>query len=357
MGPGPASHTVLSDALDAAGVYVGMTRGQDANRLHVVTADLDDAREQFVLALERDRADRGLAAATRAAREAVAGLAADGPVRAVTIERARLGEQIEHAEREASKWERAAVVLSRQAREQRAEADQQQSLVAAAEQNAQRARAEVLAPLIEQATADGTAYLAARSRVWETSSAHRTARGLRKRNAARALSAAVDEHRSVETAARRRWSTLPETTAALAPWAASVAEQEADADPRVTEMRERADGTRQGQQRLTARQSRERADLRRHVFGDRTPSSAQAQAVRWRARAAAARHDLAEIDALPITEAAQLLRARAARATAEPTASEPATAVTRAPAAEPDRWHSPSPGHRPSHERDLGPSL
>ena len=84
------SHTVLSDALDAAGVYVGMTRGRTSNQLHIVAADLDDAREQFDLALERDRADRGLAAATRAAREAIAGLAAHGPVERVNAERARL---------------------------------------------------------------------------------------------------------------------------------------------------------------------------------------------------------------------------------------------------------------------------
>lgn len=353
----PASHTVPSDALDASGVYVGMTRGRQANYLHVVADDVDDAREQFVLALERDRADRGLAAATQTAREAVAGLTDDGPVRVVNIERTRLGEQIERADQRAARWEHAAAALNHQAQGHRAEADERQSLVTAAEQDAQRVRAEVLAPLVEQATADGTAYLAARSRVWEAPAAHRDARGLRKRNTARALSAAVDEHRSIETAARRRWGTLPETTAALASWAASVAQQEADADPRVTEVRQRVDDTRQDQQHLTARQSRERADLRRQVLGDRAPSSTQAQAVRWRAQAEAARHNLAEVEALPITEAARLLRDRAARATAERTASEPATAATQAPVAEPDRWYSPSPGHRPSRERDLGPSL
>ncbi|WP_350349059.1 AAA family ATPase [Agromyces sp. G08B096] len=70
----PESHTILEDAMDAAGVYVGMTRGRNANRLHVIATDLYDAREQFVLALERDRADRGLATATAAARESVRGL-------------------------------------------------------------------------------------------------------------------------------------------------------------------------------------------------------------------------------------------------------------------------------------------
>ena len=71
----PESHTILGDAMDASAVYVGMTRARNSNRLHVVAADLDDAREQFVLALERDRADRGLANATAAARESVQGLA------------------------------------------------------------------------------------------------------------------------------------------------------------------------------------------------------------------------------------------------------------------------------------------
>lgn len=70
-----ASHTVLSDAMNAAGAYVGATRGQNANRLHVIAADLDDARQQFVLTLQRDRADRGLASAAAAARKSVRGLA------------------------------------------------------------------------------------------------------------------------------------------------------------------------------------------------------------------------------------------------------------------------------------------
>jgi ATP-dependent exoDNAse (exonuclease V) alpha subunit len=69
------SHTILGDAMDSAAIYVGMTRGRNFNQLHVVAADLDDAREQFILATERDRADRGLAHATAEAREFVRGLA------------------------------------------------------------------------------------------------------------------------------------------------------------------------------------------------------------------------------------------------------------------------------------------
>lgn len=69
------SDTILGDAMDAAGVYVGMTRGRNANRLHLVASSFDDAREQFVLATERDRADRGLTHATAVARESIRGLA------------------------------------------------------------------------------------------------------------------------------------------------------------------------------------------------------------------------------------------------------------------------------------------
>lgn len=69
------SHTVLGDRMDAAGIYVGMTRGRNSNRLHVVAPDFDDAREQFVFATECDRADRGLAKATASAQESMRGLA------------------------------------------------------------------------------------------------------------------------------------------------------------------------------------------------------------------------------------------------------------------------------------------
>lgn len=194
----PASHTVLSDALDAAGVYVGMTRGQQTNRLHVVAADAEDAREQFVTALERDRADRGLVAATQAAREAVAGLAADGPVRLVNAERARLTERIEHADQQAEKWEQVLTALDRQREAHRAESDEQREAVATADARAAQVRSEVVAPLIEQATIDGTAYLTGRERMWEAQTAHGQAGRLRRRAAGRAATEAASEHRATE---------------------------------------------------------------------------------------------------------------------------------------------------------------
>jgi exodeoxyribonuclease V alpha subunit len=66
-----AAHLVLGDHTGAAAAYVGMTRGRSANTAHLVAADVDDAREQWIAAFSRDRADLGPAhAAGLAAREA-----------------------------------------------------------------------------------------------------------------------------------------------------------------------------------------------------------------------------------------------------------------------------------------------
>lgn len=94
-----AEHTHLAYASTADGVQGATVPGS-----HTVLSD----------ALDRDRADRGLLAATQAAREAVAGLAADGSVRLVNAERARLTGQIKHADRQAERWERAAAAPDRQ---------------------------------------------------------------------------------------------------------------------------------------------------------------------------------------------------------------------------------------------------
>ena len=327
------SQTVLSDALDAAGVYVGMTRGRNTNGLHIVAESLEDARGQFIAALERDRADRGLTAATQTAREAVTGLVADGPVLLINTERARLAERIEHADQQAGKWERAAAALARQAQTHHAEAGEQSMIVAATEVTAEQVRTELAGLLLRQATQDGAAYLQTRARMWEASAAYRTARGLLKRSAARESTAADEEHRTIETATLRRWGSAPQTLEGIEPWAATVAQREAGADPRVTQTHDRVDEARQAQQRLTTRQSQERADLRRHVFGDRAPSNPQAQTARWRERAEGAQRDLASIEALPPVEAARLIRTRAEQEQWQREVAERALAERRARAA------------------------
>ncbi|MFT4220180.1 MAG: MobF family relaxase [Microbacterium sp.] len=348
----PESHTILTDALSAAGVYVGLTRGREANRLHVVSADLGDAREQFAAALERDRADRGLREATERARLAVAGIVADGPATIVNAERARLTKLIEQAERATSKWEREAAAFATLANRHKNETDKQKAMVTAAEAEAQRVRAAVADPLIAQATADGTAVITAQSRVWEASRTRSATRGFRKRSAARALSAAIRERETAETAARQRWGSIPATATSVEGWAATVAGREADAHPRVVEQRERVADAKQKQQELAARHTQQNRALIAQAFGDRTPSSPRKLAAQWRAQVETARRDLATIEALPVAEAAQLIRDRAAQEQARREAAERALVARKARAMQlhdftrrpPDRGPTP-----PSH--------
>ncbi|WP_422933056.1 MobF family relaxase [Sinomonas sp. P47F7] len=305
----PESHTVLSDGLDAAGVYVGLTRGREVNRLHVVAADLGDAREQFAAALERDRADRGLAEATQRAWAAASGLATDGPVRVVNTERARLADQIKHADQQAAKWERAAAASARQARKQQDDAEEQQAVVAPATGTAEEQQA-VVAP------ATGTA-----------------------------------EELRAEVDASRHWGSVPQTADGVESWAASVAHREAD--PRAVDARAGATEAHEDQQMPGARHVQERANLRRRVFDHRSPGNALAQVERWHERAEAARRDLAFIEALPVTEAAQLISARADREQARREAAERVAAERRARAAKPHDF-TRRPGDRGPMRSDRG---
>ncbi len=163
--------------------------------------------------------------------------------------------------------------------------------------------------------------LSARDRTWEASRAQASAGQLHRRAAARTVAQATVAHCEAEAATLNRWTRLPQTSTGIPAWAESVAQQAADADPRVTEMRDRADDARDEQQQLIARHARERAELRRHLLGSH-PTNAAAQASRWRQQAKTARHDLAAIEALPVIDAAQLINDRAARAEAERRAVE-----------------------------------
>jgi hypothetical protein len=333
------SHTVLSDALDAAGVYVGMTRGRNSNRLHIVAADLEDAREQFIAALERDRADRGLVDGTRAAKEAVKGLVADGPVRLVTAERARLSQLIVHAERQAEKWERAAAALDRQWTAHQAEYEPQQELVATAVVHAGKVRAKIAAPLMEQAASDGTAYLIARQKMWEATGVRDRAGRLGKRAAQRAATDAAAQYRATEETMLGRWGGVPHTTTGIPSWAEAVAHTRADTEPRVADANRDALWTRNEQQWMVRRHADERAVLRRRVPGNLPPGTVAAQ---WRGRAERMRGELAQIESLSVTEAAELVRDRAAGIQEKKAAAGRAQPARDARATKLGRYRSPA---------------
>ena len=53
------AHLLLGEATGAASAYVGMTRGRHHNTAHLVANRLEEAREQWIEAFSRDRADLG----------------------------------------------------------------------------------------------------------------------------------------------------------------------------------------------------------------------------------------------------------------------------------------------------------
>src|SRR5699024_3620911 len=140
---------------------VGMTRGRQTNRLHIVAEDMADAKAQFVEAMERDPADRGLDHATAQAAEAVQGLIADGPVRLVTDELARLDHEAERAAQAAAWWEQAAPRFDVQRAAHRTEDEDSAGVLRRAEEAAEQVRAEFAGPLAVQAQKDGATYLTA----------------------------------------------------------------------------------------------------------------------------------------------------------------------------------------------------
>jgi len=65
------AHFALGEHTGAANAYVALTRGRDANTVHIVAEDIEQARELWVETFSRDRADLGpTVAAHRAAVEA-----------------------------------------------------------------------------------------------------------------------------------------------------------------------------------------------------------------------------------------------------------------------------------------------
>lgn len=339
-------------------MYVGLTRGRQANRLHVAAVDLGDAREQFTAALERDRADRGLREATELAKLAVAGIVTDGPVAVVNTERTRLRERIERAEQQAARWEDALAMLDQQSARNQAQRDEQTQRVEAADRHAAEVRAEVAAPLIEQATRDGTDYLIARERAIEADHAKTTAGRLRRRSATRTAAEANAAERDARARVRDRWARLPQSARALPEWAEAVAGQQAGTDPRVPEAAQDATQAHRDQQQLTSRHRAETDALHRRTLTRTTPTGLARGAAKLRRQAEQDRTDLARIEALPIPEAAQLARERAMQIDAERIAAEQAKDALDARAKQLGSAPTPRPDSgRRGPECDFGPSL
>lgn len=315
------SHTVLTEATSAAGLYVGMTRGREQNRLHVVAEDLADARARFIEAMERDPADRGLDHATHVAQEAVRGLVADGPVRLVTEELDRLDQETERAERLAERWEQIAASLNTQHAAHRAEKDESTAVLRKAEADAEQIRTEVTRPLTIQAERDGTAYLGAVEGEATARARAATVGRFGRRKARAEQRTATDYARTLRGQVGTEWGTTPVNGDRLPEWARRVAMKRAETDPRVIDAAQSVDAATADREAMQKRHKQERLTLlvseygpeqaRRDHLGMRV-ANPHRDARAARARAAQARAEADELRGLPITKAAERIKAKRA---------------------------------------------
>ncbi|MDR1186558.1 MAG: relaxase domain-containing protein [Bifidobacteriaceae bacterium] len=332
----PASHTILADAISAAGLYVGMTRGRAANLLHVVAENLADARAQFIEAMGRDRADRGLATAAQAAGEAVAGLVSDGPVKLVASELARLDQAAAQAERRAGRWEQTANRLDAQRAVHQAEDGQAAVALHDAEEQAAWVRAEVAGPLAAQAEADGTAFLAAVAAEAAASAKLATASRLGQRRARADHQNATARTQDMRQRLRATWGEPPRDAGTLATWAADQANKQAGNDLRVTAAARTVQAARTTKKATEARHERELLAL---LTGEYSPHQVRRDPVRARltnphdqarqarSQAAAAREQAAKLRSLPPDQATAIIKSQ--RAAAEQAAQAAAERAQR----------------------------
>jgi len=330
------AHTVLSGGLDAAGVYVGMTRGRHQNILHVVAGSVDEAREQFTLALERDRADRGLDAATTQAGQDVAGLVDGGPVKLVNTEKTRLTQLIERAEANQARWQQAAEALTNQRHEHQTAYQAQQVVVQAADARLAQVRAATLEPLLVRALADGQTLNAARKAMYAATEAARMVGRSSHRATGRAAKARHDEYQAVEEQVGQTWGSSPMAGGNTQAWAENTAKQAAETTPTVVAAQQDHEAAKSVLSELLARQDQEREVLNTQVYGAGTrpggsQDSAHGRAVTWRQRASEAQAELTRIEVVPVAEAARRIKQRnAAQAQAQTQSEvEPAGQTTK----------------------------
>lgn len=228
-----ASHTLLTDSTSAASIYVGMTRGRNENLLHVIAENQAEARAQFIAAMERDRADRGLADATQRAAEEVAGLIEHGPVRIVSDEIAALMQQAATAEAQAKRWQQVSSALADLSTRETAVREAASKTEQRARQHAEQVRVEVTAPVVSAARTALTEWQQAEATEQTASEQVRAASWFGRRRAR-------DDHETAKTRTHEarqeltgEWGAPPRWNERADAWVERVTKPKIENDPRL----------------------------------------------------------------------------------------------------------------------------
>ncbi|GAA2113501.1 MobF family relaxase [Kocuria atrinae] len=264
----PVSHTILTDTMSGPAVYVGMTRGKNENQLHIIAESLPEAREQFIEAMERDRADRGLTDATQQAAEAVRGLVEGGPVKLVHIEIAALERLAEQSEASASRWLQASDAMDELYARQRFEREQAVEANDAAKQQLELVRAEVAEPLMTQARAALTDWQQADAGEQTASAKVRTARRFRKRRATTEHDTAQIVARDAKRRLTKTWGEPPRWNETQQAWVERIITPQIDADPRVVEAEQQRAATAQALHSVIEPNPWPTIGVYAHIFGE-----------------------------------------------------------------------------------------
>lgn len=357
------AHTVLSDEMDAAGAYVGMTRGRTANVLHVVAVDEQDAREQFIDAFARDSADRGLDEARKQVERDMHGIIA-GNAATVAAEVDQLIHDAAKADRQTAVWDDAASQFARLREQHAAELHQLEQAVETTQATAQQLHAQVIAPLRAEAQTDGAEIAALRERATQAQQEARSAGRFSRRRAERDTQTATSEWEQACDRATQRWGSAPWGAGEVESWAERVSQQRAGQDPQVRDASKASTVAKIELNTAHKRHPLEAQGLARRVFRNDpaaqflTAESGERRAAqnteRWRGRATDLRAEAVELRQLPTDQAAERVQAKH-QAAAEHAAREKQLARERAERLrKQDPYRSPT-QHQPGPSR--GPSL
>lgn len=357
------AHAVLSDEMDAAGVYVGMTRGRTANVLHVVAVDHDDAREQFIDAFARDSADRGLDEAKKQAERDMRGIVT-GHNSTVAAEVDQLTQDAEKADRQATIWEDTAGQFARLREQQAAELQLLEQTAEHAQTAAHEAHTEALAPLRAEAQTDGAEIAALRERATQAQREARSAGRFGRRRAERDAQTATSEWEQARDRATQHWGSAPWGPHEVEMWAERVSQARVGQDPQARDASKASTAAKIELNTAHKRHPLEAQGLARRVFrndpaaqflnAENGERRAMRNAEQWRGRAADARAETVELQRLPTDQAANRVQAKH-QAAAEHAAHEKQLARERA-----ERLRQEQPYRSPTRQPDphrRGPSL
>lgn len=313
------AHAVLSDEMDAAGVYVGMTRGRTANVLHVVAFDYDDAREQFIDAFARDSADRGLDEAKKQAERDMHGIIA-GNAATVAEEVDQLTQDAEKADRQATLWEDTAGQFARLREQQAAELQRLEQAAETTQATAQRVHAQALAPLRAEAQTDGAEIAALRERATQAQQEARSAGRFSRRRAERDAQTATSEWEQARDRAKQHWGSAPWGPHEVESWAERVSQARVGQDPQARDASKASTAAKIELNTAHKRHPLEAQGLARQVFrndpaaqflnAENGERRAMRNAEQWRGRAADLRTEAVELRQLPTAQAAERVQAK-----------------------------------------------